>query len=106
MNRVSLEARRIEIFHDLVGAVFRAGETRGRDSRRRRRASRAARPAWSRVWQKITLWAMRSAVDETGATVTSTGLLSSEPASLAMAGGMVAEKNRLWRLRGSMPTIF
>ena len=59
----------------------------------------------SRVGQKITLCAMRSAVADTGATATSTGFVSSAAASLAIAGGMVAEKKRLWRFLGSMPTM-
>ena len=80
------------------------------NTRARLKASSPSKPCsmacLSRVGQKITLWRMRSAVDDTGATATSTGLLSRVDASLAMAGGMVAEKNRLWRFFGSRLTIF
>ncbi len=48
---------------------------------------------------------MRSTVEATGVTVTVTGLDSSSPASLPISSGMVAEKNRFWRLRLMVATM-
>ena len=52
-----------------------------------------------------TFCSTRSTVVAAGATETSAGSCSSSPASLRMSGGMVAEKNRFCRFRGSSRTM-
>ena len=47
-------------------------------------------------------WVTRSTVEATGVTATLAGLCSIAPASSAMACGMVAEKNSVWRLAGQL----
>ena len=56
--------------------------------------------------QKITDWSTRSAVVDCGTTLTVAGSVRNWSASWRIDGGMVAEKNSVWRLRGSMRTIF
>jgi len=50
-------------------------------------------------------WVIRSTVEATGVTATRAGSRSMASASSAMSFGMVAEKNRVCRLIGSLPTI-
>jgi hypothetical protein len=52
-----------------------------------------------------TRWMTLSTVEATGVTATLAGSRSSSAASLPISGGMVAEKNRLWRLDESCATM-
>ena len=50
-------------------------------------------------------WVMRSTVEATGVTATRAGSRSICSASSAISFGIVAEKNSVWRLTGSLATI-
>ncbi len=87
--------------HDLVGAVLGAGEDQHAVDRLAAQQLRQQRGLGGAVDQ-ITRWSMRSTVVAAGVTATRTGSFSMELASSVISRGMVAEKNRVWRLAGSL----